>query len=184
MKKTDVDGRITIFRGTPQDVGIKYATINKTEILNRNNLWLTDCFKHGFRETDLIDRSAQYVAVAQEITPWLLEEAKAIAGVLEVPSTLFISSVALQKLTANMDVLSSDDECTSIIAVGNATKNGESILHKNRDNNIGVQSVYEKEIIYKGKALNRFIGTSYVYDFGTNAFINDKGIAGAVNAGE
>lgn len=182
MNNQEFDKEIPVFKGTPQEIGRKYAILNKAMLLDCFELWLKDCQKIGISKSKLIDSSAQYIAVTDEIAPWHLEEAKSVAEALELPSKLFIAFIASNR---TVDNILYEAGCTSIMAVGSATADGKSIIHKNRDRqDISAQSVYIKEIIYNGKALNRFIGIGYVKDIGPGAFINNKGVSGTVNAGE
>lgn len=178
-----LDQEVPVFKGTPEEIGKAYGNINKEKILTQYNLWLRASLEAGMTEKDLLKRSEKYLSIARKIAPWWIEEASAIAKTIGVSPEMFNAYTALRYLGTGF-ISDTQEECTTILAVGKATKTGESILHKNRDGTQNPQSIYIKEMNYKNQKLYRFIGAGDVADIGVTNFLNEKGLAGAMNAGE
>ena len=59
------DEAIPAFRGTPQEVGEKFALLNKAPLLRRFNGWLEECTAGGCSREELIRKSEKYTAAAE-----------------------------------------------------------------------------------------------------------------------
>lgn len=177
------DQVVSTFKGTPEEIGLSYGKLNKDKILKQYNSWLEASKKSGLTEEDLIKRSQKYLSIARELAPWWIEETNAMAEAIGVLPELFNAYQALRYLGTGF-VADTQEECTTILAVGKATLTGDPILHKNRDGTQNPQSIYIKEMNYKNEKLYRFIGAGDVADIGVTNFLNEKGLAGAMNAGE
>ena len=63
-------------------------------------------------------------------------------------------------------------ECTSFLAVGEATADGATLFHKNRDNVAREQWIYRKKIVHSSNPA-AFYGVGDTSDMGLSMMVND-----------
>jgi len=112
-----------------------------------------------------------------EAAPHWLEE---IDGISETTGIDRTDQLAINCLPDGFwDAPDDAHHCTSFLAVGSASKTGETVLHKNRDERDWVQTVHVKQIA----GANRYLGGVDVGNVGLAQFVNEHGLCGANNTG-
>ena len=78
--------------GTPQEIGRTWGELNKKAIAHDMDVqYLQMAAAAGISRETLIERSAAYVKIVEEIAPHWLEETRAIARAAGVPEDLFLA---------------------------------------------------------------------------------------------
>ncbi len=160
--------------GTPGEVGRRYGKATADAIREKFGYFYDSAERKGISREYLWERGERLKAVIEGISPAWLEEAEALA------STVGAELREILALNTPPEDIWKSDNCTSFMAVGSATLTGESILHKNRDYDISVQSVYLKKL----PSSLKYLGSIEVGgNLGVAYFLNDAGLAGASNSG-
>ncbi|MGH2559376.1 MAG: C45 family autoproteolytic acyltransferase/hydrolase [Thermomicrobiales bacterium] len=126
-------------------------------------------------------RVDHYRAIVDRVAPYWPEEMAAIAagaGVAEGDYTAHVAQKYVLKATRSAPAPPSH-ECTSFLATGAATADGISILHKNRDSAPRPQGLWVRAI----SGIYRYLAGGDASDHGVIHFVNEHGLAGAMNAG-
>ena len=158
--------------GTPEQIGTIWGKVNK-EIIVRDMAadYLKRAAAAGISRETLIERSATYVRIAEQIAPHWLKEARAIARAAGVPEDLYI---------AYLDGAVRDrflHECTSYAVPRERTKDGLILFHKTRDNKDRHQAVSIVQSSLKG--INKFIAVTNATAIQCSMMVNEKGLAGS-----
>lgn len=175
-----LNDNLIILKGTPEEIGKIWGKINKEKIKEYLEEFLADYKSKGLTEQDILEKAQKYNEIASKIAPWWSKEAYAAAKSAGVNPELYNAFLALKFIGTPKN----STECTSYLAVGTVTKNGNPILHKNRAFKHKSQAVYCKETKIPGKKLNKFIASGDVSDLGILMFLNDRGLAGVMDQGE
>ena len=137
---------------------------------------LARVYSHAKRKSisknNLQQRTKRLRRILKNVAPYWLEEMQGICSETKINpmDILILNSLPENFYKAN---------CTSFIAIGNSSKTGENILHKNRDELPHLQSFFLKEI----NGCFRYLAGGTIGDLGISHFLNEKGLAGANNSG-
>ena len=158
--------------GTPEEIGMVWGQTNR-EIIARDMEadYLERAAAAGISRPTLVERSATYVRIAEEIAPHWLEEARATARAAGVPDDLY----AAYAEDAVRDRFL--HECTSYAVSRKHTRDRAILFHKTRDNKKRPQSACILESSRKG--INKFIAVSNASALRCSMMVNEKGLAGA-----
>ena len=183
-------GDVIELKGTPYEVGTAWGKINGKKIKEYVDEFVAECRDKGVLKSKIYEFAKKYEEIQKEISPWWREESDAIAQAVGIPADLYSAYLAT-KFTSitkespkNLMPGNTPKECTSYLAVGNVTKNGNSLLHKSRQYEQKWQVAYKKTITVKGQSIYSFVATGDVSDTGVLMFVNEKGLAGVMDQGE
>jgi len=158
--------------GTPEQIGTIWGKVNKEIIVRDMEAdYLKRAAAAGISREALVERSAAYVRIAEQIAPHWLKEARAIARAAGVPEDLYI---------AYLDGAVRDrflHECTSYAVPRERTRDGLILFHKTRDNKDRRQAVCIVQSSLKG--INKFIAVTNATVIGCSMMVNEHGLAGA-----
>ncbi len=159
--------------GTPEEIGTAWGKQNKEVILRDLDVaYLKPAAAAGISKETLIERSAAYVKIVEEIAPHWHKETRAIARAVGVPEDIFMAfygGISRKRFL---------HECTSYAASRGQTQDGVILFHKTRDNVDRPQAVFIMESSVEG--INKFIGVTNVSCInGYSMIVNEKGLAGA-----
>jgi hypothetical protein len=164
--------------GTPTEIGTKWGTENKQTILTQYNTFHSSV---GKTDAELKAFAKIFInnATSLNSTHWITE-ANAIADTIGVDRELFIAFISgrYRGLAQHYG-----EECTSFFVKPPATKNGEIIFHKTRDNSEELQSAYIKYTtgLPVGQEVYKFFAEMGTADTGLSYFVNEKGLAGSAD---
>ena len=167
--------------GTPEQIGTTWGEINKDIIVrDMDATYLSKAKEAGLSRETLIERSAVFVQIAEQVAPHWLEEASAIARAAGVDEDLYIAFTDgqtrnrfLHEDTANDPVA----ECTSYAVSREHARDRAILFHKTRDNIDRPQMVPIVDSSLEG--INKFIAVTDGCRIRCSVMVNDKGLAGA-----
>ena len=162
--------------GSPEEVGKKYGNIICSAIKISLRFFKKQAKRRGIMWEQLLDRANQFQTVLEKVAPSWLEETKSIA---QACGTNVKDLLAINSLPPHFWDKDFSSNCTSFMAIGKASKSGESLLHKNRDERNFHQNVYVKKVADS----YRYIAGGDIGNIGIAHFLNEKGLAGANNTG-
>jgi hypothetical protein len=163
--------------GTARQVGERLGALNAADLRAHVAEMLAGWRKRGLTETEMIDRSQPYRRFAEKFAPHWLEESAACAAAAEVPVDHFVGYLAGKY----RDLFFAED-CTSFAAAGEATADGATIFHKNRDNVSRPQVAYHKHIV-DAEGVGGFFAVGDTSDLGVMMMVNERGLAGSADVG-
>ena len=159
-------------QGSPEQIGTLWGTLNKEIILDdMEATYLKPARAAGITQAELIERSAEYVQIAEQLAPHWLEEARATARAAGIEEDLYLAFIDGQSRKRFLH------ECTSYAVSPAHTANGAILFHKTRDNVDRPQAVCVVESSVKG--INKFIAVSDASRIRCSMMVNDKGLAGS-----
>ncbi len=169
-------GEATMVRlaGTPAEIGKTWGEINKRAIVHDLDVsFQKQAADAGISEGTLIERSALFIRIAQEIAPHWLEEARAIAQAAGVREDLYLAFVA--NAVRNLFL----HECTSYSVPRQHTLGGAILFHKTRDNKATEQAAFILESSLPG--IHKFIAICNASRIDCCMMVNDQGLAGSAD---
>ena len=131
----------------------------------------------GLDADDVRARVPVFADLLARVAPHWLREIDGIAAAAGIaPSDL----LALNCLPDDFwDAPARGNECTSYLAIGSASRTGESLLHKNRDERDWRQNVHVKQL----EGTYRYLAGVDIGNIGIAQFVNKHGLCGANNTG-
>lgn len=166
--------------GAPEDVGRAFGQAAKVAIQRDVAGFLETVAASDVTGDELERRVEYYQRIVGRLAPhWNVEMAEIArnAGVAEADYLAHVAQKYVIK--ARPPVVELQHECTSFLAVAGGTADGRSILHKNRDSTPRPQGLWVRGI----SGTNRYLGGGDASDHGVIHFVNEHGLAGAMNAG-
>lgn len=168
--------------GLPAEVGATYGRVTAAYIRR----YLADFFVNleleGIGLDQIRRRTDLYLHGVARLAPWWQAEMAAIAtaaGVTAEDYAAYVAQKYVVRTTRPPSPPPAHHECTSFASVGRASASGDSILHKNRDSVGRAQGLW----IQHGLGCYRYLGGGDCGDHGVIQFVNEKGLAGVMNAG-
>ena len=166
------ENQISIYKGSPAEIGNAHGQGFKTDIKHSLDVLLRKIKTAGYSDQQINEVLSARKVSLKEHAPHILEEYQAIAST---------TGVSLQDILAlntfigfgTLGEKEGNDECTSWLAVGTATMDGRSYLHKNRDFYPNPQAVFK----VSGKGKNSFLAISDKSWLVVTSGMNDKGLA-------
>jgi predicted choloylglycine hydrolase len=125
------------FHGTPKEIGWQYGLQFKDAIHENVRLYWEIARNQGYERRNILKIVKNREKTIKEIAPHLLTELKAMAEASNVSYDDILSLNLFTEVINN----GNKEDCTSWIATGNATFNGNSIFHKNRDGSRDIQVI-------------------------------------------
>jgi len=178
-------GDVIELKGTPYEVGTAWGKINGKKIKEYVDKFVIECREKGVLKSKIYEFAKKYEEIQKEIAPWWREESDAIAKAVGIPADLYSAYLATKFISITKESPKNiPKECTSYLAVGNVTKNGNSLLHKSRQYEQKWQAAYKKTTMVEGQEIHSFVATGDVSDTGVLMFVNEKGLAGVMDQGE
>lgn len=175
------DGELVMLSGGSEAVGEAYGRAARGAI----QTYLADFEAAVAREEldrdDLRQRVDRYRAIVARLAPWWQDEAAGIArgaGVDPDAYTAYVAQKYVLRVTRSA-VPHPPHECTSYLAVGSAVADGGALLHKNRDSFPRAQAAW----IWAAEGRYRYLGGGDAGDHGVIHVVNERGLAGIMNAG-
>lgn len=160
--------------GPPEEVGKQWARINSREIIKDVERFIADS---GLSPYQIVERGKTYLEITEKLAPWWLIEAAAVAKEVGIDPEVFNAYQGAKYRGVNLK------ECSSYFAVRGGSRNGNTLFHKSRHNRYRTQGAYYKKLMVKGKKLNKYFSVGDVHDMFPMMFVNEKGLAGAADAG-
>jgi hypothetical protein len=162
--------------GTPEQVGTIWGEINKG-IIRRDfdASYVKRAAAAGISREALIERSAAFVEIAEQIAPHWLDEARATARAVGVDEDLYVAYWDGASRSRFLD--EEPEECTSYAVSRDHARDGAILFHKTRDNRDVAQAVCIVESSREG--INKFICVSNATTIRCSMMVNDKGLAGS-----
>ena len=154
-----------VLEGTPEEVGRTFAKLNGEKIK-------ADFERFAKENENLLKTGSHYLEITRKLAPHWLAEGAAVAGEIDVDPTLFNIYLGAKYRGVN-----ARHECISYAVAGKATKSGNAILHKLRQNRYRLQGAYFKKIVVEGQSLNKFFRVGDVHGLEPSMFVNEKGLA-------
>ena len=173
--------------GTPEQVGTIWGALNKEIIVrDMDATYLEKAAKAGISRQTLIERSAAFVRIAEDIAPHWLVEARATAKAAGVDEDLYLAFIDGQSrnrfLHGEADGNVPDEaivECTSYAVSRDCTKGGAIFFHKTRDN---VDRPQMAGIVQSSlETINKFITVTDGSRIRCSMMVNDQGLAGSAD---
>ncbi len=162
--------------GTPTEIGAIWGEMNRDIIIRDMEVtYLERAADEGISEETLIERSADFVRIAEEIAPHWLEEGRAIARAAGVDEDLYIAFMDGQ--ARNRFLHEDPEECTSYAVSRDHARDGAILFHKTRDN---IDRPQMAPLVDSSlEDVNKFIAITDGSRIRCSMMINDKGLAGA-----
>ncbi len=170
---SSIDDQAFTFHGAPEEIGWQYGTQLKDAIHENIRSYWEIARDHRYERGNILEMARNREKTIKEIAPHLLNELKAMA---EASNTSYDDVLSLN--LCSEIIQGSHGGCTSWIATGDATLNGDSIYHKNRDSRRGTQVVV-KIIPDRGHPFHAVVTAG---QNGIAAGINKFGLAAGNNA--
>ena len=168
----DTEMAMIALAGTPDQIGAVWGETNKETIVRDMQAdYLERAAAAGISERTLVERSATYVRIAEQIAPHWLAEARATARAVGVPEDLYVAYA--EEVVRDRFL----HECTSYAVSRDHTQDRAILFHKTRDNKKRQQAAYIVESSLEG--INKFITVSNANRIGCSMMVNDKGLAGS-----
>jgi hypothetical protein len=165
------------FAGGPREIGTLWGKTNAPSIRNDfQGYFITPARAEHITDAMLVERSAKFVRICNEIAPHWLKEAEAIADAAGLDRRLYIAFIA-----GVYRSLSLHDECTSYAVAPQFAERNLILFHKNRDNAPKAQSA--AIIASSVHGINKFITITDASVLASMMMVNDKGLAGSADTG-
>ncbi|MCC7372005.1 MAG: hypothetical protein IT306_26555 [Chloroflexi bacterium] len=182
METTTASADLVLLRGTPAEAGAAYGRATRACIQRYVADFLTNVEAEGIGLPEIQRRTDLYHRIVDRLAPWWHEDVAAIASAAGVATDAYAAYVAQKyviRTTRPPSPPPAEHECTSFVSVGRASASGASILHKNRDSAARPQGLW----IRHDAGCYRYLAGGDSGDHGVIHFLNEKGLAGAMNAG-
>jgi len=172
------EGQVLTLIGTASEIGTKWGRENRQSILQQYNNFLV-----GRDQANLRLFAQRFIDISTDIdsSHWVIE-ANATADEIGADRELFIAFIAgrYRGLADHYP-----PECTSFFVKPPATKDGQIIFHKTRDNSEELQAAYIKHTtgLPPGHEVYKFFAEMGTADTGISYFVNEKGLAGSADMG-
>lgn len=182
METTATATDLVTLTGTPAEVGAAYGRVTGACIRRYLGDFLVNVEVEGIGMAEIRRRTDVCHRIVDRLAPWWHEEMAAIAAAAGVGVAEYEAYVAQKyviRTTRPPSPPPAPHECTSFVSVGRASVGGASILHKNRDSAVRAQGLWVRQ----DAGCYRYLGGGDSGDHGLIHFVNEKGLAGAMNAG-
>jgi hypothetical protein len=182
METTATATDLVTLMGTPAEVGASYGRATAACIRQYVGDFLVNVEVEGIGRDEIWRRTEIYSRIVDRLAPWWHEEMAAIAraaGVGVEEYGAYVAQKYVIRTTRPPSPPPSEHECTSFISVGRASVDGAAILHKNRDSAARPQALWVRQDV----GCHRYLAGGDSGDHGVIQFVNEKGLAGAMNAG-
>ena len=163
--------------GDARTVGTRWGTLNAADTRRHTDAMVATWRKRGLSDKQMVAKSEPFRRFDAKFAPHWLDEAAAIAQAAGTRPEFYTAFLA-----GKYRDLFFVDECTSFLAVGDATADGATLFHKNRDNVAREQSAYYKRIAHASNPAG-FHTTGDTSDTGLMMMVNDHGLAGSADVG-
>lgn len=163
--------------GTPDEVGRRFGELNAKDIREHMKTILGHWRERGLGDKGMIAKSEPLRQFIKKLAPSWEGEFAGCAEGAEVDPDLYTAFQA-GKYRSVFFV----QECTSFLAVGNATADGATLFHKTRDNRIRGQCAYWKALKHASNPA-AFHATGDTSDVGVMMMVNEHGVAGSADMG-
>ncbi len=163
--------------GTPEEVGRRFGEINAGDIREHMNALLGAWREKGLDDRGMIAKSEPLRRFIKKLAPAWEGEFAACAEAAAVDPELYMAFQA-GKYRSIFFV----QECTSFLAVGDATADGAPLFHKTRDNQVRGQCAYWKALRHASEPA-AFHATGDTSDVGVMMMVNQHGVAGSADMG-
>jgi hypothetical protein len=165
------------FTGGPHEVGTLWGKTNAASIRSDfQEYFIKPARAQHITDATLVERSAAFVRICNEIAPHWLKEAEAIADAAGIDRPLYIAFIA-----GVYRSLFLHDECTSYAVSAQFAERHLVLFHKNRDNAPKAQSA--AIIASNVQGINKFITITDASVLACMMMVNDKGLAGSADTG-
>lgn len=164
--RTESTGKIML-KGSSKERGHQYGKQAKTAIQHNINQFKRQVRTEGFTTSAIKKESHQYENYLQTHNPKMMDMMKGIAASADIAYHDLLAFNALQE-----EVM--PEGCTTIIAAGDATKNGDVFYHKNRDATRGYKQVVVQVDPQKGYD---YVGITSAGYTGIAMGINENGVS-------
>lgn len=165
-----------LLAGDAATVGDVFGRTNAADIRDHCATFFTELGERGLSELEVLAKRGPFVGFCERFAPHWLAEAAAVAAAADLPADHYVAFLA-----GKARALFLLDECTSFLAVGDATADGASLFHKTRDNVARPQCCYHKRIEAPGVAA--YWATGDTSDLGVMMMVNEHGVAGSADMG-
>ena len=172
-----VNARSISLCGTPEEVGRRFGEVNAKDIREHMKTILGHWREKGLDDKRMIAKSEPLRQFIKKLAPSWEGEFAGCAEAAEVDPDLYMAFQA-GKYRSIFFV----QECTSFLAVGDATADGATLFHKTRDNRIRGQCAYWKALDHASKPA-AFHATGDTSDVGVMMMVNEHGVAGSADMG-
>lgn len=179
MAGTDLRDDMVRLVGTPRDVGRAAGTVSASAIRRDVALFNRLVAAGAVTPDELRRRVDRYQSIVEQVAPHWMEEMEGIALAAGVGVDEYTAHVAQKYVVKAHQSCQPPHECTSFLASGGVTMDGRPVLHKNRDSVVRAQGVWIRSIA----GTHRYLGGGDASDHGIVHFVNEHGLAGAMNAG-
>ena len=177
-----IDKELVVLEGSPEKVGKEWGRINGKDIRKHLSQYFNGVKAvKGLTKKIVTKRAERYMSIINEVAPHWLKEAEAIAKEARVSSMADYMCFAGGRPRGIFF-----SECFSYISVGQASIDGTTFFHKNRDTNDTSQSAYVKAIVpderlsYKPA---KYISIATTSDISSMMMVNEKGLCGGADVG-
>ncbi len=169
---TEGESEILILKGTPEERGLIHGTTYKTAIINNIEVFWKNVHDAGLTKEETLDIVNQRAEVFEREFLDDIIEYRAIAEGAQVP---FMDVLALNLFPSFMyEDATLENGCTGWVAHGNATVNGNSLIHKNRDSSRKTQVVV---MVAPSGSYHGYRAVITAGKTGVSGGINDEGLA-------
>ncbi len=173
--------------GTPEEMGTIWGELKGSIVASdMNAIYLQPAYAAGISDETLIERSALFVQIAEQIAPHWLDEGRAIAQAAGVDEDLYLAFIDghvrnrfLYADPPSGTAASGSDiiDCTSYTVSRSHAKDNAIFFHKTRDNVDRPQMT--PMLITAQEDLNKFITVTDGGVITCSMIVNDKGLAGS-----
>lgn len=170
--------QVQCFEGRHYEIGLSHGKANRNLIRLNLKAFRNDVIKMGFNRKSFDLKRAE-----KELSPWILEE---IAGISDGSGLAFKE---LLEYNIYREIIY-PDECSVMMAIGKAAKNGATVFLKNSDKigDIGLSGpkYYKNKEVnvilnIKAEGKNRVIGVAAAGSVDVKMGLSDKGVAAGTN---
>ena len=127
--------------GDARTVGTRWGRLNAADTRRHTDAMLATWRTRGLSDKQMVAKSEPFRRFATKFAPHWLDEAAAIAEAAGTRPEFYTAFLA-----GKYRDLFFVHECTSFLAVGDATADGATLFHKNRDNVARSQCAYHKAV--------------------------------------
>ena len=163
--------------GTPEEVGRRFGEVNAKDIRAHMKTILGHWREKGLTDKTMIEKSEPLKQFIKKLAPSWEGEFVGCSEGAQVDPDLYMAFQA-GKYRSIFFV----QECTSFLAVGDASADGATLFHKTRDNRIRGQCAYWKALDHGSKPA-AFHATGDTSDVGVMMMVNEHGVAGSADMG-
>ena len=158
-------------------VGRRFGTLNGNDIRKDMAGMLARWRSRGLTDGKMAERAKPFRCFVEKFAPYWMDEIESCATEAGVPVDEYVAYLA-----GKYRDLFFVEDCTSFLAVGEASSDGSTLFHKNRDNVARPQSAFYKKIVDSSKPAGSW-GVGDTSDLGLMMMVNEFGLAGSADVG-